>query len=105
MSDDSLTVALTALDEEIIAVAQFDVARERLVALIDMRADPDDIWEALGNVHKRLEVIRRTYDHLERLMITAGWSMAEDNLPPALQTRATKFPITKYIWLARAPLS
>jgi hypothetical protein len=89
MSTDDLTATLAALDalhREIEAVGKFDQARDAVVDLIEVRADPEAIMEALDAVYKKLEVIRDTYYRLERLMVASGWSMERPSeLPSALR--------------------
>jgi hypothetical protein len=82
----SLEVALAGLDEEVAALAAFDAARDSLVDLIEVRADPAAIVQALQEVYERLEDTRTAYFHLEELMISAGWSMEQpDTLPVELR--------------------
>jgi len=84
--DDRLGAALGALGDEISAVTSFDMARDKVVALVEVRADTDAITEALDKVYERLAVIRSAYYRLEALMVAAGWSMERPSeLPPALR--------------------
>jgi len=86
LTTDNVTAALEALADEVSAVDSFDVAREAVVDLIQVRADPEVVYEALAQVYERLERIRDTYHALEGLMIASNWSMeAPDSLPPALR--------------------
>jgi hypothetical protein len=84
--DDNLTLALAGLDREVAAVAAFDAARDSLVDLIEVRADPAAIFNALDQVHERQERIRTSYYALERHFISCAWSMEErDSLPAQLR--------------------
>jgi hypothetical protein len=84
--DDDLTLALAGLDEEIAAVDSFDRARDTLVDLIEIRADPADIFAALHAVYERLNGTRTAYYSLEAHMIACGWSMERpDELPVELR--------------------
>jgi hypothetical protein len=85
-AQDNLTLALAGLDEEVAAVAAFDAARETVVSLIEVRADPAAIFHALDEVYQRLLGTRTAYFHLEEVMISARWSMERpDSLPLALR--------------------
>jgi hypothetical protein len=86
MTGNVLEAALSALEAEIEAVAEFDRTRDVVVSLIEVKADMNAITEALDAVYKKLEVIRDTYYALERLMVASGWSMEQpDRMPLALR--------------------
>jgi hypothetical protein len=87
-AQDDLTLALAGLDREVAAVAAFDRARDLVVDLIEVRADPAAVYEALGEVYERLEGTRTAYFHLEALMISAGWSMERPEQLPVELRRA-----------------
>jgi hypothetical protein len=86
MTGNVLEAALSALEAEVEAVAEFDAARETVVDLIEVRATTESIFDALDVVYKKLEIIRRSYFHLEALMVANNWSMERaDELPSALR--------------------
>jgi hypothetical protein len=87
-SKDHLAVLLDALDEE--AETAAEIARAEITAadLIEVRADPEAIYQALNQVNLRLANNHAVYYRLEALLQGAGWSLARpDDLPPALRGR------------------